>query len=262
MGKKMANPPIFYTVGQIRFNPVLNIAEYVPKIHERLRKPFPEVRREELRRLQINVAAQENAEAVTTSAVPRWSFANLKRTAGYYLYADSLVFHTTAYETSTEFHDALIRGIRLVDEVVGLSYIEEVGVRTLDAVIPESGQPIDFYLNRQVLGLHGLLEGELKHNISENVTFVATSKHVARVVILRGSLGLPMDLFPIPLMIDRKFQDLNTLHAILDLDHSRQDRFEFDLEEIGNRIREIKKGVTNVFYKIVTKEALDIWYSQ
>jgi uncharacterized protein (TIGR04255 family) len=261
MGKRMLNPPIFYTVGQIRFNPVLNMGDYVPKIHERLRKRFPEVRQEELRRVQMNFAAQEGKDAVNTFAAPRWSFANLKKTSGYALTTDSLVFQTTAYETSDEFYDALIKGIQLVDEAVGLSYIEGVGLRTLDAVVPASGRPLDFYLNGQVLGLYGLLDGQMKHNITENVTTFPTGQQVSRVVIVTGPLGIPMDLFPIQLTIDQRFQAVNGIHAVLDLDHNRQDRFEFDLSEIGERVRQVKSGVTDVFYRVTTKQAIEAWDS-
>jgi uncharacterized protein (TIGR04255 family) len=123
MSARMANAPIFYTLGQIRFNPVLNMGEFVPKIHEKIRKQYPAVRQEELRRIQMNLAGQESKDAVSTFSAPRWSFTDLNNTSGYVLYTDSLVYQTTAYETSKEFADALLAGIRLVDEVVGLSYV-------------------------------------------------------------------------------------------------------------------------------------------
>jgi len=261
MGKKLANAPIFYILGQIRFNPVLNMADFVPKIHERIRKEFPEVRQEELRRIQMNLATAESGDVVNNLAAPRWIFSNLWKNAGYLLYTDSIVFHTSAYETSAEFSNALLRGIQLIDEAVGLSYIDGVGVRTLDAIIPENGRPLDFYLNRQVLGFHGLLDGELRQNMTENVTQFPTGQQVSRVVILKGVLGIPFDLFPITLTLGTRFQQLNGVHAIVDLDHNRQERFEFDLNEIRGRIRQVKEGVTDVFKKVVTQEALIAWDS-
>lgn len=261
MGKKMLNPPIFYTLGQIRFNPVLNMSEYVAKMHKSIRKEFPEVRQEELRRFQMNVAAPDSKDAMTTSSVPRWSFANLVKTSGYVLYNDSLVFHTTAYETSDEFYDSLLRGIKLVDEAVGLSYVESVGLRTLDAIVPDAGKTLAFYLNGQVLGLHGLLGGEMKHNITENVTVFPSGQQVSRVSIMTGSLGVPMDLFPISLTLNRRFQEMNCLHAILDLDHIRLERFEFDLIEIRERVHQVKRGVTDVFDILVTDGARSAWDS-
>jgi len=258
---KLADAPIFYTIGQIRFNPVLNISEFVPKIHERIRKRFPAVRQEELRRIQMNFAGQDSKDAVGTFSAPRWSFADLKNSSGYVLYTDSLVFHTTAYETSAEFYESLISGLRLVDEIVGLSYVEGVGVRTLDAIMPSEGQSLNFYLNQQVLGFHGLIEGDLKHNITENVSVLTTGQQVSRVVILHGTIGIPADLFPISLTLAPKFQSLNGLHAILDLDHNRQERFEFDLDEIRERVRQVKQVVTQVFRSVVTPQALKAWHS-
>jgi uncharacterized protein (TIGR04255 family) len=57
---KMVDTPIFYTLAQIRFNAVLNMSEFVPKIHERIRKEFPQVRQEDLRRVQLNFAVQDS----------------------------------------------------------------------------------------------------------------------------------------------------------------------------------------------------------
>lgn len=259
MTAKMKDAPIFYTLGQVRFNAVLNMSDFVPKIHERIRKLYPAVRQEELRRIQMNVANQESKDPVSAFSVPRWSFTDLNNTSGYVLYTDSLVFHTTAYETSTEFFEALLNGIRLIDEVVGLSYVEGVGIRTLDAITPLTGRSLDFYLKEQVLGFHGLIGGELKHNITENVSILPTGQQVSRVVILQGAIGIPADLFPIPLTLAPKFQSLNSLHAILDLDHTIQGRFEIDQVEIESRFRQAKKAVTQVFKNIVTDQAFEVW---
>jgi uncharacterized protein (TIGR04255 family) len=261
MGKKLANAPIFYILGQIRFSPILRMADFVPKIHERLRRDYPEVRQEELRRIQMNLAAPESNDVVSSLAAPRWIFSDLRKNAGYVLYTDSIVFHTSAYETSAEFLSALIRGVQIVDETVGLSYVDGVGVRTLDAIVPEHGRSLDFYLNRQVLGLHGLLDGEFRQNMTENVTQFPSGQQVSRIVILKGVLGVPFDLFPITLTLGQKFLELNGLHAVVDLDHNRQERFEFDVDEIAGRLSQVKNGVTEVFKKIVTPEALIAWDS-
>lgn len=259
MSSKLKDAPIFYTVGQIRFNPVLNMSEYVAKIHERIRKEFPAVKQEELKRIQLNLGGQENKDAVSTFSTSRWSFADLKNTSGYLLFHDSLAFHTAAYETSNEFFDALIRGLQLIHEIVGLSYVEGVGVRTLDAIIPSAGRALEFYLRPQVLGFHGLVGGDLRHNITENVSALPTGQQVSRVVILQGILGTPADLFPIALTLAPKFQALNGLHAILDLDHNNQQRFEFDLEEVRTRVGQVKEAVSTVFKSVVTQEALQAW---
>ena len=43
MGKLLKNPPVFFTVAQIRFNTILNLKEYLPKIQDEFRKNgYPE----------------------------------------------------------------------------------------------------------------------------------------------------------------------------------------------------------------------------
>ena len=97
--------------------------------------------------------------------------------------------------------------------------------------------------------------------MTENVTQFQTGQQVSRVVILKGVIGIPFDLFPITLTLGQKFQQLDGLHAIVDLDHNRQERFEFDVDEIASRLHQVKKGVTEAFKKVVTPRALIAWDS-
>jgi uncharacterized protein (TIGR04255 family) len=259
VGKRMAKPPIFYTVAQIVFNPVLDMGDYVPKFHARIRKDFPEFRHEELRKIQLNVADPASTEVMSSSAVPRWSFSNLRQTSGYVLRTDSIAFHTTAYETSAEFSAATARGISLVNDVIGLSYVDRVGFRTLDAIVPEGDQPLGSYLRSEVLGFREFLKGESTHNVTENVTTLSSGQLVSRLVTRSGPVGIPIDLFPISLKFKAQLEGPLGLHAVLDLDHSQQNRFEFDLDEIEQRVRLGKTALTEVFRSTVTPRALASW---
>ena len=155
MGIKMTNAPIFYTLAQIRFSPVLDMAEYIPQIHKELRRDFPEIRSEQLMQFKMNVGG-ESKDPITSQTAQRWSIENFEKNAGYTLLADSLTYQTTEYETSEVFADALIRGLELLDAAVELGYVNSVGWRTLDAIVPEPEQSLSLYLNRQVLGFSGL----------------------------------------------------------------------------------------------------------
>lgn len=254
----MANAPIFYTIGQIVFNSVLNMSDFVPKFHSRIRKEFPEFRDEDLRQFQINIA-EKSSEPLSSSSAPRWMFTNLKQTNGYILRRDSLAFQTTDYETSDDFVAYLLRGISLVNELVGLSYVDRVGVRTLDAVITEKEKPLTFFLRPEVLGFQSFLPGEMKHNISENVTLLSSGQLMSRVVVLHGVLGIPVDLFPIALNLKAKLQSPLGTHAVIDLDHVQQDRIEYGLDDIRERVRLGKSALTEVFRSVVTKEAIEHW---
>ena len=260
MGKRMANPPIFYTIAQIVFNPVLTMGDYVPKFHARLRKDFPEFKQEEVHQFQLNIAEKSGKEALSSHSALRWSFTHIKQTSGYLLRPESISFHTTAYETWEEFVAALLHGVSLINELVGLSYIDRVGIRTLDAVVSETEKPLAFFLRQEVLGFQNFLSGEMKYNMSENVTIGPSGQLVSRVVLLSSEqIGVPVDLFPIALRLPTRLQKSVGTHAVIDLDHAQQDRFEFDIEEVRDRIRTGKARITEVFKSVVTEDALRHW---
>ena len=61
MGKKMKNAPVYFTVAQVRFNPVLNMEGYLPTIQERMRATnFPDFKRETIQQLILSFASPSN----------------------------------------------------------------------------------------------------------------------------------------------------------------------------------------------------------
>ena len=46
MGKKMKSAPVYFTIGQVQHNPLLNLGSYLPAIQERMRKAgYPDFKR-------------------------------------------------------------------------------------------------------------------------------------------------------------------------------------------------------------------------
>ena len=85
---------------------------------------------------------------------------------------------------------------------------------------------------------------------------------VARVVILgpnSSGLGIPFDLHPIQLKLLDRFQGVKGSHAVLDNDRIQQERFKFDIDEIGMRMTALKEDVTEAFYAAVTDTAKELW---
>jgi uncharacterized protein (TIGR04255 family) len=258
MGQKMRNPPIFYTIGQIQFNPVLGMPKFIPEIQEALRKPFPDFRPEKKATLQMRIG--DSAPAAQTTAQDRWHFIDIRSMSGYLLHSQALIFHTTAYETSEHFLEKVLDGIKLVNECAGLTYIDGVAIRTLDAILPEPNLNVRDYLDPSVRGISEGLDGELKHAITES--FWEIRPHgllISRVAILKGTLGLPMDLVPVPLEFKQELREINIEHAILDNDRQDKERFDFDEEQIRKKLLTVKKGATDAFEKQVSPLALERW---
>jgi uncharacterized protein (TIGR04255 family) len=63
-----------------------------------------------------------------------------------------------------------ISGLNLVHEIVELDYIESIGLRYIDAIVPIDNDSLQQYLNPALLGLSASLEGCLGHSFTETVT--------------------------------------------------------------------------------------------
>jgi len=258
MGQKMKKPPIFYTIGQIQFNTVLGMTKFIPDIQEALRGHFPDFQAQKIASVQIRIAG-EGAPA-QASTQEQWQFTDLKRTSGYLLRPNALVFHTTAYEDAEHFLQKVIDGISVVNNYANLSYVDSVAIRTLDAVIPAPELNVRDYLNPAVRGLSTGLDGQLKHSVSESLWEIPPNGVlISRVAIVKGTLALPMDLFPLSLELKPELKEVNVEHALLDNDRQEKERFVFDLEEIRKRLLIVKKGATEAFHKAVSEVALERW---
>ena len=132
--------------------------KYVDDIQEKMRaQTYVDFSHDQRKLVQINAAAP--SVEVQQQQTPRWQFENFEKTSGYVLLPNMLYFQTTAYETSDELREALLQGLRIVHEVVGLDFVQAIGLRTLDAVVPRPNEDIKVYLKPNLLVFLSHLKG-------------------------------------------------------------------------------------------------------
>jgi uncharacterized protein (TIGR04255 family) len=256
---KMSLAPVFYTLAQVQFNPIAQISVYVDQLQERLRRSgFPDFRAENQFELIIQRLEESNPDVKPKQQI-RWSFTNIQRTEGYLLLPNALVFHTTAYDTFDDFLKKTLIGMELVHEIVELAYVDRIGLRYLDAIVPLDGDALSSYLNPSLLGFSASLEGQLAHSFTETVTAIADGNLVARAVVTDGSLALSPDLFPLQLELQPRFMTVSGRNAVLDTDYSVSKRDSFDIEKIKAQLLDSHKIITNAFTVAVTDHARKMW---
>jgi uncharacterized protein (TIGR04255 family) len=255
----MSLAPVFYTLAQVEFNPITQMSEYVSRLQERLRRSgFPDFRADS----QIEFAIRrldESQPDVQKQQHVRWSFTNSDRTEGYQLSGNTLVFHTTIYDTFQDFLEKTIFGLELVHEVVELAYTERIGLRYLDAVVPMGGDTLQQYLNSSLLGLSDSIDGQLGHSFTETVKFIKNGTLVTRAVITDNALSLSPDLFPLQLELAPRFKEINSRNAVLDTDYFVAQRTKFDIAEISSQMLFAHDVVTNAFDSSVTEYSKKKW---
>jgi uncharacterized protein (TIGR04255 family) len=251
--------PVFYTLAQVQFNPIARMSDYVGSIQERLRRSgFPDFRPEN--QLEILVRRVEGLPPdIQQQQQMRWSFTNTQQTEGYLLFSSNLVFHTSDYITFEDFLAKTISGLELIHEIVELAYIERIGLRYLDAIVPSEPDLLPQYLNSSLLGFSEAVTGNLKHSFTETVTEITNGALVTRAVISQGNLALPPDLFPLQLRLKPRFAEINGRHAVLDTDLSISGRSDFDINTVKAQLEKAHDLTTNIFKNSVTGHARNQW---
>lgn len=276
MGKKYANAPVYFAIGQVRHNTLLSLKSYLPAIQERMRKAgYPDFKSSQ--QMQFSFAAVTGGDDSQpfqsgVQQVESYTFSNLEGTQGFLMEPSALSFRCTEYETFPEFYAELERGLDILEEAVGgLAYFERLGLRYLDAVVPAEGETLQQYLAQEVWGTPASLdlsqiyqfEGQpltYNHSFAESSATIPTiGQVVSRVIVQNSELRFPPDLLPDPLKIGERFSKLNGQHATVDVDAGFSERRKYDSTEIRDRFQHLH-GLVKLFFDVtVTDHARTAW---
>lgn len=267
MSNPMSNAPVYFALAQIQFNPFALMERFVGDVQDSFRrKGYTLFESQKQTQLQFNVAAGQDPSQSRPEVVemPIWLFLKADRTSGYILTPSALAFQTTHYETRNEFISELLKGLRILNEVLTLDHVSRIGLRTLNAVIPREGEEVNQYL---VPGLHGIdFDANRKFSVNEFVyeTFCKplTNKGtlVERIFMAESSLGFPPDVAPNGLVLDERFKVEKVVkHAVLDTDHFVEGKFPLDFEGIEQQLFSLHTSVKSAFEAATTQHAKAIW---
>ena len=260
---KMTNAPVYFTIVQVQFNPVLDIESYVPSIQEKMRTSgFPDYRRENTQQLVFALTPAADGGSPTSPAVTlrtKLVFGNIDKTTEFTLESNSMSLLTTAYDTSETFFKTFIDGLGIVNDVLRLEFIERVGLRYFDAIMPKQGELISEYLIPEVTGLYQKLDGNLVHSFFETLTVTGGGQLTSRVVVQDGNVGLPPEMINYTKRINSKFTQFSGRHAVLDTDAYNVGRDKFNMEKIVEKLHALHDEVRKSFYATVTEHALSVW---
>lgn len=261
MGTKLANAPVYLTLAQVKFNHLLALEKYAVDIQESFRGlGYPDYRKAIVQTFDLNLAGPTEGQVVPVAPTAQYIFCNIEKTLGFNLQQDSITYFATDYDVFESFSDTLLQGLEIVHSAVGgLSYTDRVGVRYLDAVYPEPHEKLADYLQPPVLGLFDKIGGQLSHSFFETSNRVGPTGIVARVIVQPGKIAVPPDLQPLPLVIAKKFQEIDGIHATLDNDGAIESRSRYDASILRTNLFAIHDEIEKVFKMTVTPYALQKW---
>ncbi len=265
---RMKNAPVYFALAQVRFNNLWALDTYAPGIQESFRKVgFPDAQKGVVSTFNLSPANMPSAggelvpQQIPVVQATQHRFANMEKSEGFYLDQSSMSFQTTYYEDFEKFSKTFLKGLQIVSEAVGgLSYIERIGMRYLDAIFPKEGESLIDYLEASLLGLSDRLEGVTQYSFSETYTKTETANLLSRSIVEHGPVGLPPDLQPMFLTLQDRFSQLPAAkHATIDTDASVERRQSFDLAVVSKTLDAIHTEASNSFKASVTDFARKTW---
>lgn len=263
MGKRLNNAPVYYTVAQVQFNPVLDLDGYIPAIQSKMREThFPDYKKEVVQRLVLPFGGTEQGQLAAPTLTPqsRYLFGDIAGRTLFLLETNALSLQTTSYDTFETFSETLLKGLGVLHDALRLAFVERIGLRYLDAVQPsKDGETLRDFLVPEVLGLALRGEGQLQHSVSETSVSTTAGQLVSRVLIRHGHVGLPVELTGLAPSIDPRFTQRESLHAIVDTDGSIGVREVFELRKVGARLTALHDEIVKSFNATVTEHARATW---
>jgi len=266
MNAPWSNAPIFYALAHIQFNSIPAMATYYPGIADRLRKtgyPDPQDEKQSVVSFGMTIGGNPDAQKVEPREVLRWRFSNIQKTACFILLKDALIYQTTYYSGRDAFFAEVRKGLEVVHDIVELDFVDRIGVRFLDAVIPGEEETLDQYLVPEVLGLGRKLNEGLQHSMVEAVAQLTYGILISRaytVLSQRGCPPIPPELLPLPLAIPARFNECDgRFITILDNDCFIQERNDFLLPNIMKTLKQLREGIGIAFDSSITTFAQERW---
>lgn len=259
MGAPLKNPPVYLTLAQVRFNPILKLAEFLPSIQESFRQAgYPDFARQHL--IWIQLIAQEG-QPPTPTPVPqeRYQLGNVEKTHTFILDGQTLTLQSTNYGQFEAFSVCFLNGLDIVNNVVKLAFTERVGLRYLDRVMPQPGEAIELYLAEQVHGLTSRLGGRPLYSYSEALNEIGNIKLLSRVAIQDGPLAFPPDLQAGNMRVTERFMSYSGMSAILDNDGFVEGREAFSANAVIDHLDAIHKVIGAAFRTTATPYAFSAW---
>jgi uncharacterized protein (TIGR04255 family) len=263
MTKKLTKSPLTYVLGQVKISPIVDMQRHIPNIQEKLRKDLPKFN--EIETLDVNVQPNQKDVRVNT----RWHFYDKESTTGLLLEKDTLIFHTTNYNTFDQFSDFLEKTLKNINEVLNIGLCTRLGLRYINFVDeniekfiqkPLLGFPLNFDdIKESNQGFHRT-ESISKTKCDGIIKIQSTLTNINQINKNDFNLFVPPDLSPVAGLLTFIRNDPKDKFFLLDIDHFMFKKdVDFNMKEIIENFGSLHAGISNAFLSAITSEGKTSW---
>lgn len=249
---RLPRSPLTLVVGQIRFCPILDIHDLLPKIQHKMRQnDLPG--HEEQRIQQLSIGPK-----IETDEVRRYVFQNRTRTEAAFLTDRFVVLATSTHETFSTFNSRLQSIAAAVFSIAEPQYIEQLGLRYLN-LLRNLEQMTSSEMVVQTL--RGITAEKLGCKSTRSVATTQAQTPFGQLTIrclqLRGEAFLPPDLQIENMEFPNK-PEANEEFRLLDIDHVSVGKT-YEIEQLPTAMNDLHEFNRLGFIRSVSDEAIELW---
>ena len=147
----LPHAPLVYTLGLAHFTSVPDVQRFVPAFHDAIRGEYPHFASFNLP--QVSVAMSPEGLRLDQVVAPIWQCSSPDRSWAFILTSQLIALHTVRYEDHKDFAERLRFGLERLLRIdgIGIAYVEAVGMRYVDRIVPRPGEALSHYLKQSVL---------------------------------------------------------------------------------------------------------------
>jgi uncharacterized protein (TIGR04255 family) len=253
---KLANSPLSLVLCQVRFSPLMAMADYIAKVQDQLRRSgYPLNESTSIRELQLGPAGAATRERV------HWEFMAKDRRSSVVVTEGFVVLQTTAYDDFESFVEQLKTVVSTVDQTVGGLLVQRVGLRYVDAIVPQEGETWRAYVRPCLHGFESpLFEEDGVLRLHQTVAQTAVGTMLVRLHQNRDGAVLPPDLGTGALKAPVGKAKSGETTTLVDIDHFHLCDSEYDQSRFEDVAWKLKEASYEVFADhVVTEHALKVW---
>jgi uncharacterized protein (TIGR04255 family) len=257
------NAPLAYVLAEVRTELLADLKEYQPKLAAALRGSYPIQRVLHAARF---VATSGGIQHEPEQDGAAWEFASPNNQTAVIIRSNGIVLHATTYAGSGDFLERLNSAILILAREVPSVYVNRLGLRYVDFIIPKPGETPDAYIDAK-LNPTVALPTAIAPPFAMSLAIYPVREGKLSLRYMRGSgrPELPPDLATFALekssLMRRSDIAADQATAIVDTDRIRDfaTRIALDPNVLKGEFRIMHGDVSSAFMFLLTEYAKKQW---